>query len=379
MGVGLLFPAALAALLALLVPLAIHIARKSEQLPTDFAALRWLRSKPRPRSRLRFDEWPLLLLRLLLLALVALWLAQPVLSGAGNDTPYVAVVPGAQIDRAQFTDARVHWLAPGFPPIEEATPTGPLPVASLIRQLDADLPTGTPLTILTPQVIDGADAARLHLSHKVDWRIVPGTMPAPTTAAAPAPTVAIRFDAAHRPALRYLRAAAMSWQPTGRTIDSAPFDSPLPDRQHVLIWLAGGTLPDSVTDWITQGGTALIASDATAPKATPVPHWRDALGVPLVEGAPLGAGRWLRFTRPLRPADMPVLLDGDFPAQLRPLLAPSLSPPTRVAAADYAPLPGGRPYDQQPEPLRPWLALLIALLLIAERWFATRRSRGISP
>ncbi|AOF97671.1 BatA domain-containing protein [Sphingobium sp. RAC03] len=379
MGFSLLFPAALAALLALLVPLAIHIARKSEQLPTDFAALRWLRSKPRPRSRLRFDEWPLLLLRLLLLALVALWLAQPVLSGAGDDTPYVAVVPGAQIDRAQFTDARVHWLAPGFPSIEEAAPTGPLPVASLIRQLDADLPTGTPLTILTPQVIDGADAARLHLSRKVDWRIGPGTMASPKTAAAPAPTVAIRYDAAHRPALRYLRAAAMSWQPTERPIDSAPLDSPLPDRQHVLIWLAGGTLPDSVTDWVTQGGTALIASDATAPKATPAPHWRDALGIPLVEGAPLGAGRWLRFTRPLRPADMPALLDGDFPAQLRRLLAPALSPPARVAAADYAPLPGGRAYDQQPEPLRPWLALLIALLLIAERWLATRRSRGVSP
>ena len=84
----------------------------------------------------------------------------------------------------------------------------------------------------------------------------------------------------------------------------------------------------------------------------------------LVEGAPLGAGRWLRFTQPLRPADMPILLDGDFPAQLRHLLAPALSPPTRVAAADYAPLPGGRAYDQQPEPLRPWLALLIVLLQI---------------
>jgi len=379
MGFGLLFPAALAALLALIVPLAIHIARKSEQLPTDFAALRWLRSKPRPRSRLRFDEWPLLLLRLLLLALVALWLAQPVLSGAGDDTPYVAVVPGAQVDRTQFTDARVHWLAPGFPSIDEAAPTGPLPVASLIRQLDADLPAATPLTILAPQVIDGADAARLHLSRKVDWRIVPGTMPPPTTVAAPAPTVAIRYDAAHLPALRYLRAAAMSWQPTERPIDSAPLDSPLPDRQHVLIWLAGGTLPDSVTAWITQGGTALIASDTTPPNDTPAPHWRDALGMPLIEGAPLGAGRWLRFTQPLRPADMPVLLDGDFPAQLRRLLAPSLSPPARVTAADYVPLTGGRAYDQQPEPLRPWLALLIALLLIAERWLATRRSRGISP
>ncbi|MEQ6334882.1 BatA domain-containing protein [Sphingobium sp. MK2] len=379
MGLSLLFPATLTALLALLVPLAIHIARKSEQLPTDFAALRWLRSKPRPRSRLRFDEWPLLLLRLLLLALLALWLAQPVLSGAGDDTPYVAVVPGAQMDRTQFTDARVHWLAPGFPSIEEPAPTGPFPVASLIRQIDADLPAGTPLTILTPQVIDGADAARLHLSRKVDWSIEPGTMPSPTTAPSPAPTVAIRYDAAHRPALRYLRAAATNWQPTERPLDSAPLDSPLPDRQHVLIWLAGGTLPDNVIAWITKGGTALIASDATPPNDTPTPHWREALGIPLVEGAPLGAGRWLRFTRPLRPADMPVLLDGDFPAQLRRLLAPSLSPPTRVAAADYAPLPGGRAYDQQPEPLRPWLALLIALLLIAERWLATRRSRGVSP
>lgn len=53
MSMGLLFPAALAALAALIIPLILHIARKSEQLPTDFAALRWLRSRPKPRSRLR--------------------------------------------------------------------------------------------------------------------------------------------------------------------------------------------------------------------------------------------------------------------------------------------------------------------------------------
>ncbi len=51
MAMGLLFPAALAALVALIVPLVIHIARRSEQQPTNFAALRWLRQKPRPRSR----------------------------------------------------------------------------------------------------------------------------------------------------------------------------------------------------------------------------------------------------------------------------------------------------------------------------------------
>ena len=35
---ALLLPGALAALLALIVPLVIHIARRSEQVPTDFAA-----------------------------------------------------------------------------------------------------------------------------------------------------------------------------------------------------------------------------------------------------------------------------------------------------------------------------------------------------
>ncbi|HEX8471710.1 MAG TPA: BatA domain-containing protein, partial [Brevundimonas sp.] len=139
---GLLLPAGLAALAALIVPLVIHIARRSEQQPTDFAALRWLRQKPRPRSRLRFDEWPLLLLRLLLLALVAFWLARPALFGASDDAPYIAVIPGADLSQADAVigEGRAHWLAPGSPDLDQPRPAATAPVASLIRQLDADLP-----------------------------------------------------------------------------------------------------------------------------------------------------------------------------------------------------------------------------------------------
>ena len=72
-----LFPAGLAALAALLLPLLIHLARRDQQQLIDFAALRWLAAKPRPRHRIRFDEWPLLLVRLLLLALLAGLLARP--------------------------------------------------------------------------------------------------------------------------------------------------------------------------------------------------------------------------------------------------------------------------------------------------------------
>lgn len=381
MSLGLLFPAALAALFALVVPLIIHIARKSEQLPTDFAALRWLRQKPKPRSRLRFDEWPLLLVRLILLALAALWLAQPLLFGAADRRAYVAVVPGAQFDSAAFKDSRLHWMAPGFPTIDTPQPNRPLPIASLIRQLDAELPTGTPLTIVTPTVIGGADADRMRLSRKVMWRITNGTMPEQEAKAALPPPLSVRFDADHRGPLRYIRAAALAWQPAGRDadIETAGIDAPLPDQRRILVWLAGGTLPDAVLRWVGDGGTVLAVSDARLPDSRPAPPvWRDDLGVPLAEAPPMGKGRLIHFTRAMTPAQMPLLLDPDFPAQLRALLAPT-TPPARVAAADYAPLTGGPSYDQPPQSLRPWLALLIALLLLVERWMATRRSRSIAP
>src|SRR3546814_121961 len=78
MSIGLLFPAALTALAALALPLLIHLTRRSDRQLLDFAALRWLRAKERARRRLRIDEWPLLVLRLLLLAALVLLLAQPV-------------------------------------------------------------------------------------------------------------------------------------------------------------------------------------------------------------------------------------------------------------------------------------------------------------
>lgn len=382
MSMALLFPAALAALTALIVPLILHIARRSEQVPTDFAALRWLRQKPRPRSRLRFDEWPLLLIRLTLLALAALWLAQPVLFGAADRSPYVAIVPGTTFDLATYKDSRLHWLAPGFPAIDRPQPApqpaGPIPLASLIRQIDAELPADTPLTIVVPAIIEGADADRLRLSRKVTWRVTGGAM-ASAAKPLPIPPLSIRYDADHRAALRYIRAAALASAKRDSELDSFTVDQPLPDKDHLLVWLAGGTVLDIAVKWVRDGGAMIVASDAIIPTdRAMVAVWRDAQGLPLAEARALGDGRLIRFTRPLMPSQMPELLEADFPAQLRNLLTPAATP-GRVAAADYAPLSGGRAYDQPPQSLRSWLALLIALLLLVERWIATRRSRSIAP
>jgi len=124
----------------------------------------------------------------------------------------------------------------------------------------------------------------------------------------------------------------------------------------------------------------LLASDALLPAdVARVVVWRDVLGHPLVEGGISGQGQMMRFTRRLAPAEMPELLEAGFPAQLRTLFVPPSVAPTRVMAADYSPLTGGRHFAPSPRDLGGWLAVLIGLVLLGERWLATRRRRGVRP
>ncbi|RZJ93590.1 MAG: hypothetical protein EON88_14590 [Brevundimonas sp.] len=381
----LLLPMGLLALAALAAPLILHIARRQQERLTVFAALRWLDPRPKPRSRLRFDEWPLLVARLVLLALVALWLARPALEGAGGPSAYIAVAPGADLTQARSIarEAPLHWLAPGFPELEAgATVAAPAvgQTASLIRQLDAELPKGATLTIVTPPVIQGVDAERLRLSRKVDWRVVPGVMPTPERPAVPPPILNIRTDAAHASGARYLRAAAEAWVEDSRSVGVGALDSALPPDGQALALLCPGVVPEAVTDWVERGGVALVAYDAVWPAGLqPSVLWRDETGAALATGAAMGRGRLIRLSRSLTPADMPVLLDAAFPTQLRDLLQGPIQAPTGVAATDYRPATGGPSYSQPPLEMRPWLAVLIGLVLLVERYLATRRRRTVAP
>ena len=380
---ALLFPLGLAALAALAVPALIHLARRSEERRTDFAALRWLRQQPKPRQRLRFDEWPLLLLRLLLLALLALWLARPAWQGETAPTRWLVAVPGVDVGQARAAAARsdeARWLAPGFPPLDETPPAGEAPVASLLRQLDAELPAGAAITVLVPERLSGLDGERPQLSRAVTWRVHPGAMPASRAAPGAIPSLAVRYAPDRAAGLRYLRAAAVAWQPTGRppAYEAAPASAALPDRSRVLVWLVPGPLPAYVADWVRRGGTALVDSMAEVPEGTRAVAWHAPSGAPLVDAIALGRGRLLQFRQPLTPAAMPLLLEPEFPRRLRDLLAPPAAP-SSARAEDVAPAQGGRRYPQPARDLQPWLAMLIGLLFAVERWVATGRARRVAP
>lgn len=373
----LLAPLSLAALAALIVPLLIHLRRRTEEVPVDFAALRWLEARPRPRRKLQLDELLLLALRLLLVALLALLLARPAVLGWEDDRARVLVAPGvdaAAAREAAGPDAELRWIAPGFPDLAAGAPASATATASLIRQFDAELPEGTPLTIIVPPVLDGVDAGRLRLTRKVTWRIVAGKGEADRPPPPASPALAVRHADKQAQALRYFRAAASAWSDTPRF--EAATGATLPPRDSVLVWLTPGPVPQAVSDWIGAGGTAVLGDTAQiAMPASSAAPWRDVAGNALVEGGPLGAGRVLRFTRPLVPAAMPELLDPSFAAALRDLVSPAAPPPGRVSAAAHAPTDGTAPFPLPPRELAPWLGVLIALAFLAERLLASWRRR----
>ena len=386
MSFGLLLPAGLATLFALLLPLLLHLHRRTEQQPAMFAALRWLQGRQRPQRRIRFEEWLLLALRLLLLAVLALLVAQPVLYGVSGDERWVVVAPG--IDGAQARaavaapDAAWHWLAPGFPALERDPPAGTQPLGSLLRELDATLREDAPVTVVVPARLGGLDGERPALRRDVEWRVLEVDAN-PTPVAPPAPlTLAVRHALPDDPALRYLRAAGAAWGaaaagPAAKraSIQIAPASEPIGPDVRGLVWLAPGAVPPELRAWIEAGGTALLDAAAEVPGSDAgIALWRSAGGEALVLGRAMGNGRVMQLTRELAPATLPEVLDPDFPDHLRALFDP-LPPPSSAYAAAHSPRPGGPELPPKPRPLHPWLALLVASLFALERWFATSHHR----
>lgn len=388
---SLLAPLGLLALAAWLLPLWLHLRRREDVQTRLFAAWRWVRTAPRRARCWRIERWGLLLLRLLLIALLALLLAEPVGTISGRASTHVLLAPGiapAQALQAGAPRAATwHRWQPGTPLREAdgaADPRAPSSGRiSDLRQLDARLPANARLVVVVPDWFDGADGARATLVHTVEWRSAPGVpiaLPAPPRTALP--TLAIRATAGLRAEARYVAAAAQAW-PAAATNAAAettavlPPDTAVPARVDVVAWFVPGPVPHALVARAERGAQVLLAAQATWPTPlTPLPTWRDAHG-PWFATATVGRGRVLQFTRPLQAASAPGLLDADFAARLREQLQPAAPADTRVFAADYRPVQASAAQAarlQLPSrsPWSPWLALLVALVFLAERVLAER-------
>lgn len=381
MSLALLAPLGLAALIALALPLLIHLVRRLELRTTEFAAMRWISERIRPRRRLRFERPWLLLLRLALLALLALLLARPVVNESSITAPArVVIAPGSDVADARevvtIAGADWRWLAPGFPAIETAPPSTQLPLASLLREADAELPRDAKLAVVVPQELAGLDGERPVLSRAVEWHVVPGRAPAAAPNRSRDPFVlAVRFTPAAEPNVKYLRAAVAAWNAHDSarvTLDAQPQDVPLSQSTHDLVWLGADT-PPAITQWIEAGGTSLVDHQ---PRAAGAPIWRDTNERIIARVEPFGRGRLVTLAAAFSPQTMPDVLDAGFPDRLFSLFESSAAP-TRARADAMRPVQAvasdaKTSTPASTKPLDPWLILLIALLVLTERYFALR-------
>lgn len=379
MSLSLLLPLGLLALVGLVVPLLVHLVRQSDHTLIDFPALRWLRESVRPRRRLRFEDLGVLLARLLLVALAAMLVARPVLEGSWRGVRHwVAVVPGVDVDaaRLKISDAQAewHWLATGFPALDAAPLADGAALSSLVRELDAELPSDDALSVVVPETVQGLDAQRISVGRSIDWISLPSQPNSAVPNKRPGHVLALRHQSANDEGLRYIRAAIAAWDAKDSaqwTIDDKAASVALPRATDALIWL-GAPLPDSLEAWVRRGGRALVVDDASARGVT---RWRDDSGALLALDEVRGNGHLIHLRGPLTVDAFPALLDADFPARLQSLLTPLLPPPGRAVAQEIRPRLSAEPrlrFTQETD-LIGGIGLLIGLVWLIERWLATRR------
>jgi hypothetical protein len=379
------WPIALAGLAALLLPVLLHLDRRRTLQTLRFAALRWLGSSHPARRTFRLTEWLLLALRLLLLASVVLWLAQPLLRDAQRAAhTWVAVVPGvAAADIATLARDPEHavWLARGFPRIDTPMPSGEHEIASLLREFDASLAAQDGLIVVVPPELGGLDAAAIELGRAVDWRIASNgnSMTSATASVAVASRVlALRYERADDPSLPILRAAIAAWNVSPSLavqLDEGDARAPLPPKVDAVVWL-GATPGTSAASRALEGSTLLHIGAAAAAASAALPdvvdHWRARL-------QRVGKGHQLSLPASLPTLDPEGVRSAGFARSLHQLLFGAPRLPDRARAVDVVPRQVSLPARIPEQPLRPWLAWIVAGLFLLERAVASGTRLAKAP
>lgn len=195
-----LFPLGLFALSALVVPFAIHLLSRKPGRTIKVGSLKFLEtSESRQLRSLKLTDFALLLIRLVLIALLALLLAKPFWQSSTPQAKaptrgWVLIAPellnqphDPQFD--QLLDSLVaagnelHILTPDFvaaPMVsgkmnypEAINTNAPTNYWSLLREIDQRLPTGMPLWIFTPDRLAFFSGTRPTLKRTAHWFPVP--------------------------------------------------------------------------------------------------------------------------------------------------------------------------------------------------------------
>jgi hypothetical protein len=378
-----LYPLGLTALLALTVPLVIHLLSRKPGKTVKVGSIRLLESSESRRLKsLRLTDVPLLLLRAFLLIALALLLAQPVWIEKKNGaqlkpTGWILIAPellGRAPDREveHLVDSLLalgnefHLLAANFPSLKmaaggslgdlENNSNEPLRLWSLLREIDAALPVNTPLWVFASDRLAFIRGERPVLKRNVELHLVEsGGNPAGDrsdfSVRADSITITILYDHQRQEEARYVQSGLETVAEFGR-MPVAILAQPLAERSEPIRYgdwifrLSARPIPQDLLRQVEQGACLLsdaaeqeyervesvMLMDGQSPGAPPrlerrvaakkigAALWTDGFGEPLLECASIGKGRHYLFHSRFNPAWNELVLDAKFPEWLFSLL-----------------------------------------------------------
>lgn len=372
-------------LLALAVPLLIHLIRRSRPRQITFAAAQWLLPRQQRRwNRFVLRDRLLLLLRLMLVTLLAFLLAQPLLNSDTQAREDVLLVD-PRIQASALDEFLVQhpqlkqmfWLQP-----EPLAITGPRPAPQDIWRVLSHLSTSETFRrahILLLDAENPSGHSTLQVSPNWQWHQIADTA---APAASDLPRIALAGDAPAwlQPAMEELReklGSGLSFI-TDSDIETLVGGSTT-TRPHWLIYDTAGPLPAALQSFVREGG--LLITDQRA-RWDAVDNFTSLDSQPAAEAAPVGRGSWLRYKQDWHSAPfyqqgtLPELLWQQWSAQDWQLQFRSRSH-WSVDNRPEIPVPDDRVTQYREIPLDRWLLILIALLLLLERGIAlSRRDTG---
>ncbi|HEU4829230.1 MAG TPA: BatA domain-containing protein [Gemmatimonadales bacterium] len=359
MGFG--WPPGLAALAALLVPLLIHLARRRPRSPVLVGTLRHLPGSTAPRrARSRISEPLLLAVRMLVLALLALFIAQPFLDRHRPSRPPRAllVIPSA------IPEVTLRRLLPALDSLQAAgLETRELPMADLwseLAELDAGLPPGSSIVVAAPfalPVTGARPALESAVSlHRFDWTRDSSSSGDATQAL----HVSVIADTSHRVAAA--RHVAAFQAVAERRGDSLVMEASSSDDGWIA-WLSDAAPSPAVLERVRAGGTLLTAGSASSAGHEAVTAQRLGSGL-IIEAAAVGA--------PPVDASFPELIARIWPDPT--VLSPTEPEPGRISTSQLLPARVSRT-DRADVPRTELGSVLLALafaLFLFERWLSHR-------
>lgn len=384
-------PTAVWALAALAIPIAIHLFSHYKGKQQPFAQVRFIPTAPAEQLRdIRLTERLLLAVRCLLLALLALLLAQPQWSPNPLTQPHTVLLSPLAFEAAgeraiseaqrlasqQQTEAR--WLALKFPTLADQ-PTPPAATArsaawSLLAELQTGIDPNSELTIITAD--DEAETLwrKPQFIHSIDWHPL-----ADAKLETSSLTVALEAGSNRIEDARYVRAALSALQTAGHVQLSDD-----PSTADLLITLGSTPCPTGTPQRWQLCDSPMQTTTATTHRFDGRPF--DINAVPSVgNGAILSSDddhvlaraypqqHQLIFASRFHPEQAAIVRSRYFPDLLWQLInaASPTSAPDEPHCADNDATCNNAAPAQMPTAL--WLAVLILLAFLAERYLTNSR------